>query len=344
MPHGTPSCVNEMIAHYLVSGASRSPPNVDVDMETIEIGSNGEARRVIAQAAAEGRTFWAAVHVPRIEHPSWWPARAVKVPGFEHMIVGCGHAGIGMHRDRYTGDDTERLVSTYLALGAGRKHVVLLPPTEEGSRVAEELGGAGCDETYGRKESQRVQLPASPHPDMLRRVLEAGGFWFDMEASSSVAAIPMDGTEGSVRRWADGRAHGEPDESDTTDADAACIGTKPAPARPPLQGLTCRAPVDSENTERHAGEEVDVDGDDDDDDDEEEEVKPICLFLPHGWYHWLAGDAPWHVAWSGSFFPGAPASDKSRRVGHGGQRKEQRARDGSGRGEKHERGGRRKGR
>eukprot|EP00966_Prymnesium_polylepis_P279499 6457063-Prymnesium_polylepis.2 len=43
-----------------------------------------------------------------------------------------------MHRDRFRGEGRpDRLVSTYLALGRGRKHVILLPPTDEGARVAE---------------------------------------------------------------------------------------------------------------------------------------------------------------------------------------------------------------
>ena len=195
--------------------------------------SNGQARRTLAAASADRRPFWAACHVP-VEHPEWWPGGrgAAAVPGFEHLIVGEGRSGIGMHRDRYAAylphhptasrhltpppsparsyrapGQAERLVSTYLALGRGRKHVVLLPPTEEGARLAEvggmathgdllrplvhghpphhrppppitsppppapfpwqELGGAGCDSAYGRATSQRVDFP-------LRRALAPG--------------------------------------------------------------------------------------------------------------------------------------------------------------------------
>ena len=69
----------------------------------------------------------------------------------------------------------------------------------------------------------------------------------------------------------------------------------------------------------HAGE-CEGESDDDDDDKEVEEVEeeeedetvPVCLFIPAGWWHWLAGDAEWHVAWSGSFFPGnAPSGLKA---------------------------------
>ena len=31
----------------------------------------------------------------------------------------------------------------------------------------------------------------------------------------------------------------------------------------------------------------------------------MALFIPAGWYHWLVGDSQWHVAWSGSIFPGS---------------------------------------
>lgn len=33
---------------------------------------------------------------------------------------------------------------------------------------------------------------------------------------------------------------------------------------------------------------------------------PLTLFMPSGWHHWLLGDidAPWHVVYGGSFFPG----------------------------------------
>jgi hypothetical protein len=110
-----------------------------------------------------------------------WPRHATPVPGFEHMIIGAGEAGIGMHRDRYC-EAGEQLVSTYLAIGRGRKHVVLLPPTADGAAVAEKLGGCGCDDAYGRTGSQRAKLPPRPPPDLLEAVLSAGGYWFDIEA------------------------------------------------------------------------------------------------------------------------------------------------------------------
>ena len=197
LPHGPPSCVDELNAHYLVNGATRMPPNLDIDFESVECSTNGEARRALAKAEAECKLFWGAIHVPGIEHPTWWPVRAEPVPGFEHMIVGVRDAGIGMHRDRYTkpllpheacdggAPPPERLVSTYLTLGLGRKHIILLPPTDKGAHVAQTLGGAGCDDAYGRRDSQRARFPVRPPPDVLERVLDAGGFWFDVEVVAS---------------------------------------------------------------------------------------------------------------------------------------------------------------
>ena len=99
----------------------------------------------------------------------------------------------------------ERLVSTYLSLGRGRKHVILLPPTAEvratppithttphtsprtppavrptprtwpgtphmhssqGAEIAERLGGEGCDSAYGRPSSQRAPMPVRPQPEV----------------------------------------------------------------------------------------------------------------------------------------------------------------------------------
>ena len=261
LPRGTPNDVDELVGTYLVGGAAKAPPNIDVDFEPVCCTSNGEARRALTGAAARGASFWAAVHVPGIEHPSWWPQTARPVPGFEHMIVGSGLAGIGMHRDRYCGDgaeaggpprgkaaEAERLVSTYLALGRGRKHVVLLPPTADGASVAESLGGDGCDNAYGRQQSQHAKLPARPSPAMLSAVLGSGGFWFDLDA---------DGTG-----------------------------------------------------EEKGGEEEDEDEESDCEDEDEDEAA-MALFLPAGWWHWLVGDSPWHVAWSGSIFPGSASPSRA---------------------------------
>ena len=81
LPHGPPSCVDELNARYLVNGSTRMPPNLDIDFESVECATNGEARRALTRAEAEGKLFWGAVHVPSIVHPSWWPVRAEPVPG-----------------------------------------------------------------------------------------------------------------------------------------------------------------------------------------------------------------------------------------------------------------------
>lgn len=153
LERGTPDDVDELLAGYLVSGVSPAAPNIDVGGETVEVSSNGQARRALAAASAEGKSYWAACRAP-VEHPSWWPVRAgaKAVPGFEHLICGEGASGIGMHRDRYReAEQPDRLVSTYLSLSRGRKHVLLLPPTDEGAAVAQQLGGEGCDDASGER-------------------------------------------------------------------------------------------------------------------------------------------------------------------------------------------------
>lgn len=33
-----------------------------------------------------------------------------------------------------------------------------------------------------------------------------------------------------------------------------------------------------------------------------EEARPLTLFIPAGWWHWVEGASAWHVAWGGSFY------------------------------------------
>ena len=174
LPRGVPDDVDDLVSGYLVSGVSRASPNLDVDGQSVECTSNGQARRALAKASEQKKPYWVACHVP-IEHPPWWPAggTAEAVPGFEHLIAGEGTSGIGMHRDRYRlAGQPDRLVSTYLALGRGRKHVILLPPTAEGARLAEKLGGEGCDSADGRPSSQRTPMPVRPQPEVCDPAIE----------------------------------------------------------------------------------------------------------------------------------------------------------------------------
>jgi hypothetical protein len=57
LPRGVPSCVSEAVGTYLVGGASRAPPNIDVDFQTVACSSNGEARRVLASASTAVRRW-----------------------------------------------------------------------------------------------------------------------------------------------------------------------------------------------------------------------------------------------------------------------------------------------
>ena len=108
-----------------------------------------------------------------------------------------------MHRDRYITDATETLVGTYIALARGRKHVVVLPPSA--SRLADDLGGADCDEIGGRSTSQRRAFPMRPSKTALESVVDAGGYWFDL------AALPSADDDDGV---GDGVAEGEGDDDE----------------------------------------------------------------------------------------------------------------------------------
>eukprot|EP00966_Prymnesium_polylepis_P279500 6457063-Prymnesium_polylepis.3 len=42
----------------------------------------------------------------------------------------------------------------------------------------------GCDSAYGRSTSQHVQMVVRPPPELLDAVVEAGGYWFDLDAGA----------------------------------------------------------------------------------------------------------------------------------------------------------------
>ncbi len=190
-----------------------------------------------------------------------------------------------MHRDRFRENgQPDRYVSTYLAIGRGLKHIILLPPTERGGRVAEALGGAGCDSASGRKESQRVPMPVRPEPAVLESVLDAGGFWFDLEAGDGAG-----GAEGG--RGGDGEA-----------------GVETVAA----EGSGGERGGSSEDDDESDGGSEGSEGAESADDEPENEPGSISLFIPSGWWHWLSADSSWHCAWSGSIFP-----EPSRETGEG---------------------------
>jgi len=148
--------------------------------------SEDEVRHALERCFSNGSSFWATCLCPGVTHPVWWPRRGApgKVDGdypgrevrsYDTLIVGVGASGIGMHRDGHE----DRFVSTYLTLGCGRKHVILLPPTAEGTRLAQELGGRHV----GSETAESVPaFPTRPTPDVLEAVLAADGYWFDLVA------------------------------------------------------------------------------------------------------------------------------------------------------------------
>ena len=394
LPYGPPCRVEELCSNYLVGGMSKHPPNIDINLVAVEVATNNQAKRALLQADAAGTLWWGAFHVPTIRHPPWWPVAARAVPGFEHMIVGIKDVGIGMHRDRYCGfadvplaslprmsaaategariadgKAVELVVSTYLSLGRGRKHVILLPPTEAGSELAEALGGCGCDDANGRKKSQRVEFPIRPPPEMLEKVLAAGGFWFDIAAGGFVHEAFSDATE-----------EASPAEENHEEEVVCIVPGSPRPGEAAVEDGTAghvstdvdgEVMVGGEEGGKGGGEEggkgggeddkgsdgasdtergnAPSDGDSDEDgnasgdsDESEDDPDPVTIFLPAGWWHWLSGDSDFHVAWSGSFFPGTtcqPERMDSNRSGRGGSRGMDNSRGAKGRGKRDAKGG-----
>ena len=236
LPMGIPICMRELERYLHLSGKA---PEVYMDGRLCHtLGLQEMSAALDTQyAAAEAEptvgipSWWCTCEVNGIRHPSWWPQNAASVPGYNSLIVGAGASGIGMHQDCYTNENGQhRLVASYLTVAAGRKHVVMLPPSEEGSRIARSLACPDADHSEAREDRQVAAFPVRPHPDMLDSVLNSGGYWFDID----VAAKSADNA---------------------------------APSR--------KAPTS------------------------------LTLFIPAGWWHWLAGDAccEWHVAWGGSFVP-----------------------------------------
>ena len=182
LPAGLPRGEASDLEPYLFGQFSGGKlPYVYEGGESVEVGeSEDEVRHALTRCFSTGGSFWTTCLVPQIEHPPWWPQGELvhNVEAYSTLIVGVGSSGIGMHRDGHA----DRFVSTYLTLGCGRKHVVLLPPTEEGARLAKQLGGRdiGAD-----RAASVPTFPARPRPEMLEAVLAAGGFWFDVAAEAA---------------------------------------------------------------------------------------------------------------------------------------------------------------
>ena len=126
-------------------------------------------------------------------------------------------------------------------------------------------------------------MPVRPPPELLERVLQCGGFWFDLEAGS---ADPSDAEGG---RCSDDLAKVEASEADKAGEGEAGEGEA---------GGEEEARQTTQDEDADAEEEKEEEEDDDDDDE------ALCLFMPAGWWHWLLADSKWHVAWSCPFFPG----------------------------------------
>jgi hypothetical protein len=190
LPAGLPGDLRALEAlGYVFSGGGL--PEVCIANENAEHErSESELRDELTLCEALRTPFWLSINIRTMRHGRWWPARdmedsdactctrgvsggedaavAEAVPAYNSLIVGCGASGIGMHRDVFNAT----LVSTYLMLGIGRKHVLLLPSTAEGNALAKRLGGRGVHE---QARTARVRsFPTRPPADLLDAVHAAG--------------------------------------------------------------------------------------------------------------------------------------------------------------------------
>lgn len=221
LPNGFPRSLGELESlGYLYAGSLL--PQICVVNRYEDPESESEARETLMRCEKWRQPFWLSLESNAVIHPAWWPAVEVdEVPAYRTIIAGARESGIGMHRDAYNC----KLVSTYITLGVGRKHVVLLPPTDEGNELAlrrfqarDPLAHPAPYDNQDKKTCVRARIPPCPSAELVDAVVKAGGYWFDL--------VPA----------ADG-----------------CAAT---------------------------------------------------LFMPGGWWHWLAGasECEWHVATSGSFY------------------------------------------
>ena len=209
---GVPRDAHDFVAMLQAQASSTvsRPPSVDVEHETLVCNTTRDACAAIERAVLEGRPLWiAAAITPLMDTPLWYPAGAIPIESYEHLIAGSRQSGIGMHRDRYVNrtareqgggpaNAPDRPMSTYISLAKGVKHIILLPPTRHGGELAERLGGDGCDTADGRRTSAQRPFPTHPPPSLLQQVVAAGGYWFDLAAPSlaapfrnvSAAAVP----------------------------------------------------------------------------------------------------------------------------------------------------------
>ena len=183
-----PADLDEALRTYFTARRD-AHPRVDVEEEDQNVGSWSEARRALQAAAAAGRRFWCTFYLPGMGHPSWWP-KACKGPDGtgegpgsaktqDQVIVGRGRTGIGIHADKYdvggdSGRPSRRLCSTCITIVKGRKHVLMLPPS---------CAAASCDSCSWFADGDA--FPLSPSPELLRRLVAAGGYLFSMEPLAS---------------------------------------------------------------------------------------------------------------------------------------------------------------
>ena len=200
-----PNCLGEFLRMYCRPGAMF---NLQISGENIEEERAARARHMLVRAEKDQEKFWAAFVVNDFLHPTWWPRTGKQkqkccddgdVPYYHQIIVGSGSTDIGMHMDnapkpqhcRRTRrvydmvdmDDPEysttacdgnnsALVDTWVTIARGSKLVVMLPP---GGKVLQE------DSAF----------PTGDDHLLLRKIIDAGGFYFRWEPVSEDQQVTL---------------------------------------------------------------------------------------------------------------------------------------------------------
>ena len=107
-------------------------------------------------------------------------------PTQDQVIFGRGRTGIGIHADKYDTARGRQLCSTCITLVRGRKHVLMLPPSCAVAGKPDVCAWFGDDDAF----------PYAPSAELLRRIVEAGGYLFAMEPLSTPGADEGDEGEG----------------------------------------------------------------------------------------------------------------------------------------------------
>ena len=201
-----PNCLGEFLSMHCRPGAMF---NLQISGENIEEERVAQARQMLLRAEKDHEKFWAAFVVDDFLHPPWWPRPGKQkckccddgdVPNYHQIIIVSGSTDIGLHMDNAPKpqhcrraydmvdmDDPEyntkacdgnnsAHVDTWVTIVRGSKLVVMLPP---GGKVLQE------DSTFP------VTFRTGVDRFLLRKILDAGGFYFKWEPVSEEQHVTL---------------------------------------------------------------------------------------------------------------------------------------------------------